>query len=335
MDEIEKEYDENEGMESLEDLIKQANAEFDDEDETDDDKEEDIEQEDESESEDEQNESEEDNEDDESESEEDDNSDKEESNDKFEPITVKVNGIDVTISSKDEMMSFIKKGAESFNVKDDEYSNEKNILSQGKLTADDLKLLVDAKNGNAKAIAKLAKISNVDLIDIEDDFADEYTPEFKVIEETDIDKVAREIINDSELHENFKSISNSVPSSFINKVTSNANDLKTFSEHIKSGLAQEIIPEAIKLTYQGIDFAEAYVRVGHSVIGKKQQQQESNGDNVSEQKKERQMSDREKALRQKAKDNNYSDKKSNKDLTEDDIWNMSKEDFDAYTSKGN
>lgn len=314
-------------LESLEDLISEANAEF----EEDEIEEEDVDK-DPNDSDDESND--EPNEEDGDSDTEDDEPNEEDvvTTPEFEEIIVNVNGVDVKINSKEEMMAFIKKGAEGFKSNEDSYKNEKDIITQGKLTAEDLKLLVDAKNGNPKALAKLAEQSKIDLYDINEDDAKSYTPEFNVKQDSDIDIVAKQIMSDAELHKNFVTLSNSLPSSFIDKVTSNAKDLATFGQHVKSGLAQQIIPDAIKLTYQGYDFAQAYVMVGEQLVTK---QKSENTNMPKEEPKQRVVSDREKQLRQKAKETSSPRVKTTSDLSEDDIWNMSKEEFDEYTAKGN
>ena len=112
-------------------------------------------------------------------------------------------------------------------------------------------------------------------------------------------------------------------SEFKAKIMSNANDLKTFSEHIKNGLAQQIIPEAMKLVYtKGMNFSDAYVSVGLELTQTKQEPK----------KEERNLSDREKELRKKASESgNNQSNGGKKTLTVDDIANMSDEEFEKLT----
>ena len=93
----------------------------------------------------------------------------------FEPIEVEVSGVKVVINSKEEMLAYVKKGASTFNVEQDRFTEEKTILEQGKISADDLKLLVDAKNGSKEALALLARKANIDILDVESEMADSYT----------------------------------------------------------------------------------------------------------------------------------------------------------------
>ena len=62
----------------------------------------------------------------------------EESKPEFTPIEIEVGGHKVKITSQEDLMAYVTKGAESFNKKEDKFVNEKTILEQGQLTADDL-----------------------------------------------------------------------------------------------------------------------------------------------------------------------------------------------------
>ena len=243
----------------------------------------------------------------------------------FKPIEFEIAGQKIILNSEEELKAMLSKGAESLARQDNSLSLEKTIIEQGKITADDLKLLIDAKNGDAKAIAKLAKISNIDILEVEADDADKYVNTFKPTIISDTEKVAREIASDKEHAEIFTKIASGLPMDFKQAIMSNANDLKTFSQHIKSGLAQQIIPEAMKKTFtEGISFSDAYVKVGLELSNKQPEQK----------KVERTLTDREKELRKKASEqgNNQSNG-GKKKLTVDDIANMPEEEFEKLTKE--
>lgn len=239
--------------------------------------------------------------------------------DTFKPIEFEIAGQKITLNSEEELKSMLSKGAESLSKQDNSLELENEIIKQGKITADDLKLLIDAKNGDAKAIAKLAANSNIDILEVEADDADKYVPTFAPVIISDVEKVAREISADVEHANQFTKIASNLPQDFKAAIMSNANDLKTFSEHIKNGLAQQIIPEAMKLVYtKGVSFSDAYVAVGTELIQTKQEHK----------KEERQLTDREKELRKKASESgNNQSNSGRKTLTVDDIANMSDEEF--------
>ena len=239
--------------------------------------------------------------------------------DEFKPIEFEIAGQKITLKSEDELKAMLSKGAESLSKQDNSLDLENEIIKQGKITADDLKLLIDAKNGDAKAIAKLAANANIDILEVEADDADKYVPTFAPVIISDVEKVAREISADIEHANQFTKIASNLPQDFKAAIMSNANDLKTFSEHIRNGLAQQIIPEAMKLVYtKGINFADAYVAVGTELTQTKQEPK----------KEERNLTDREKELRKKASESGNNQSNSGKKaLTVDDIANMSDEDF--------
>lgn len=243
----------------------------------------------------------------------------------FKPIEFEIAGQKIVLNSEEELKAMLSKGAESLSKQDDSLSLEKAIIEQGKITADDLKLLIDAKNGDAKALAKLAQNSKIDILEVDADDADKYVPSFQPTIISDTEKVAREIASDKEHAEVFTKIASGLPMDFKQAIMSNANDLKAFSQHIKSGLAQQIIPEAMKRTFtEGISFSDAYVKVGLELSNKQPEQK----------KVERTLTDREKELRKKASEqgNNQSNGGKRK-LTVDDIANMPIEEFEKLTAE--
>ena len=242
----------------------------------------------------------------------------------FKPIEFEIAGQKIVLNSEEELKAMLSKGAESISKQDKSLELESEIIKQGKITADDLKLLIDAKNGDAKAIAKLAKNSNINILDVDEDDADSYVPTFAPNIVSDVERVAREISADTEHAAQFTSIASNLPNDFKTAIMSNANDLKVFSEHVKTGLAQKIIPEAMKLVYtKGMSFSDAYVAVGSDMVKVKEQPKQE----------ERILTDREKELRKKASESgNNQSNGGKKTLTVDDIANMSDEDFEKLTA---
>jgi hypothetical protein len=238
----------------------------------------------------------------------------------FTPIEIEVGGHKVKITSQEDLMAYVTKGAESFSKKEDKFVNEKTILEQGQLTADDLKLLVDAKNGSKEAIAKLAEIGKVDVFDLDSEMASQYKGQFEPYIESDVDKVANEILADVEHATTFRNISNNLPRDFMNAVSSNAEALKNFSGHIKSGLAQEVIPMAItaQMRYGG-SFMDHYVDIGQKVSAGKTAKEEA--------KPTRSMSAEEISMRQRASAKTGSHVETKKDNSAEDIWNLSDAEF--------
>lgn len=238
----------------------------------------------------------------------------------FTPIEIEVGGHKVKITSQEDLMAYVTKGAESFSKKEDKFTNEKTILEQGNLTSDDLKLLIDAKNGSKEAIAKLAELGKVDVFDLDSEMASQYKGQFEPYIESDVDKVANEILADVEHATTFRNISNNLPRDFMNAVSSNAEALKNFSGHIKSGLAQEVIPMAItaQMRYGG-SFMDHYVDIGQKISASKTAQ--------AEVKPARSMSAEEISMRQRASAKTGSHVETKKDNSAEDIWNLSDAEF--------
>ena len=234
----------------------------------------------------------------------------------FKPIEVEVSGVKVTINSEEEMLAYVKKGASTFNVEEDRFSEEKTILEQGKISTDDLKLLVDAKNGSKEALALLARKANIDILDVESEMADSYTQQTQYQVESDVDKVANEILSNETLTSEFRRVSNALPKDFMSEITSNAKDLKAFSGHIESGIAQKIIPLAINSQIvNGGSFMDNYNKIGFAMSQKKEQPEVK-----------REVGQREQDLRKRASSGNGHNNSSNVNQSKD-IWDMSDEDF--------
>lgn len=248
----------------------------------------------------------------------------------FKPIEFEYSGHKIKVESQDELMAMLRKSAElqtNFKPK----TKEELALEQAGLSAEDIALYIDAKNGDKNALAKIATLGKIDLLDVSEEDATAYTKKFNIVEPNDAEIVAQSIVNDKQLFETFTRVTSGLPKHFIQAVTSNGKDLATFKEQIQSGLAQEIIPQALKLTYQGVDFIDAYVRVGTKIMSERasnanQQQQQQSQD--------RTISDREKNLRKIANDKNSGSQKTNKNVEADDVWNMSDEDFEKLVSSG-
>ena len=242
----------------------------------------------------------------------------------FEPVTLDVNGVEVTVDNISDLVAYARKGASEAN-KTETHVEEKLIIDQGKLSQDDLKLLVDAKNGSKEAIAKLAEMAKVDTMEIEEDSAKDYRPQFKATEVSEVDKVANEIAQDAGLKESFQNVSKALPQDFTNKLMSDAGMLKDFARHVKDGIAQEIIPQAITAQMRdGGSFMDAYTKVGQALTAERQK--------PAVVKEERQVSDKAQKLRDKATSNKSL--KKTKTTGGKDIWDLSQEDFEKKLSAG-
>ncbi len=237
----------------------------------------------------------------------------------FNPIEMKVNGINITINSQEELLEFAQKGVSSLEDKPKIDSDTDKFVNQAKLSSDDLTLLADAKAGDVNAIAKLAKDNNINLNNLTDESANEYQPQFEMTQKTEVDTVAENIMQDTKHAEHFKEVAQTVPSEFKNIISSDAKLLSVFSDQIRSGLAQKIIPEALKSqALQGGNFFDNYVKIGRDIYSSGKEQAKS---------QPRKMTQEEVKLREQANIEHTKQVPKSKAKTADDIWNMSDEDF--------
>lgn len=241
----------------------------------------------------------------------------------FEPITVKSGDFDIVIDNKEDMLAYIQKGVNA-PIASKEKSLESNIMEQGKLTQEDLTLLVDAKNGNKEAIAKLMEIAKVDALDIDEDMARDYKQEFQPYVETDIDKVANDIMQDNELTTQYQNITKQIDTDFVEKVQGNAELLKNFAGHIKSGLAMEIIPQAMTHRMKhGGTFFDAYSTIGQQMVTNKAKET-----TVEKKPEKPAITQREKSLREKITDQRETSNDTGKPTTSKEIWELTQEEFE-------
>ncbi len=249
-----------------------------------------------------------------------DNSDSDSSEDSndFEPVEVTIGGQTITLNSQEELLQFVQK--KDTGKTKSRKSDIDQVVEQGKLSQDDLALLIDAKNGNKAAIAKLAKDSGIDIYDIDDDAAAGYKQQFQAQLATEVDNVASDIMEDTQLHETFKQVVSTVPQDFAGVLSTDANALKHFAGHVKSGLAQKIIPEAMKQQMlQGGTFLENYAKIGREMSESKEAPEKS--------KTKRKENPRAEKLRKRASNQKGKNKGTKTKVTGDDVWNLSDEDF--------
>jgi hypothetical protein len=136
-------------------------------------------------------------------------------------------------------------------------------------------MLADIKSGNKTAINGLAEKYKVDLYDLDNDAV--YKPEAQVNVPTEADYVAQEIMRDERLSAQFKDIVQYVPDSFKEALATDARVLRAFSDDVRSGVAQKILPEAMKTIAMNpnIDFIQAYMNADKNLsLAQSQQPQQ-------------------------------------------------------------
>jgi len=136
--------------------------------------------------------------------------------------------------------------------------------------------------------------------------------------------VAEEIKADPEHAQHFQRVAQTLPDDFVDKVASDAMLLKHFSDHVKSGLAEKVIPEAVKsqMLYGG-DFFSHYSRIGETMLAEDNKPQETTKPVIT---------DRERELRNKASSPSRGKPKVSFKADADSIWDMDDEAFNNLTS---
>ena len=261
-------------------------------------------------------ETEDDSDDEEEESDEDEEeTDTDTSEDSEETFTVTISGSEVEVT-REQLLQYAQRGADV--NEDNSLAEEKVILAQAGLSAEDLKILAEVKGGSKEALAKLAQRNSIDVLDVENEMAGEYKPTQEYHVPTEVDRVAGEIMSDPELAENFRGEVDrirDVGPEFVKLISENPNALRDFSSHVRSGLASKVIPLAInKMKLEGGPFAKHYASIGQQM------------ENASKAPEKRQVSKREQDMRKKASAGN-SGRAKHSPSDSDDIFEMSDADF--------
>jgi len=231
----------------------------------------------------------------------------------FSPVEVNFQGTPITLQSKEELQKYLDRTSRMGAVSDIHQAAD-----QAGLTMEDFQLLMDAKNGDKKAIAKLIVDGKVDTEQFDLADADTYEAQWKPTIVSEEDRIAQEIARDPELKEKVQNTFTQVPEDFAQMVVANAAALSDFKDHVQSGLADKIIPEAKKrMILDGMDFATAYTTVGGELI--------ENGYKPTT-KPKRKISAKAEQMKKKATRRKSSNQKKG-EVDAEDVWNMSDEDF--------
>jgi hypothetical protein len=211
------------------------------------------------------------------------------------------------------------------------------ILQSGEITKDDLILMAEAKRGNKDAIAKMAQLNNVDVFELDEEAAENYAPqrEYATGPQLEMQELAQELLADEVVAPAMESFSNDMPDDFREALSTNSAVLKGFAQDIRSGAAKEIYPHAVAAqAMHGGSFIQHYQQIGMKMFGQEQQPQaqpQAAPNEVEPQK--RQVSERERNLRQKA----FAPRggQQSKSFLNDaqSIWDMPEDEFDSLSNE--
>jgi hypothetical protein len=246
------------------------------------------------------------------------------------PVKIKSRGMEIDISSEKELVELAHKGFDYFKKTQElaKWRKDIDVIENAGLSIQELQLLADVKNGDKTAMASLVNTYGYDPMDIEPSDSASYKPEPVAPVNYEIESIVENIKSNPEHAEHFQKIATAVPDDFLNEVGSDPVKLMHFDDHIRRGLADKIVPEALKAqALYGGSFMEHYTRLGQKLS---QQEPQQPATVVTEQPAPQQkpLSEREKELRRKATPrSNTGGRKVSFKADAESIWDMSDEDF--------
>ena len=248
-----------------------------------------------------------------------------------EPLYIEVNGEKIEVNSVEELATIASKALKSkkvLNTYKDDIAVLEGIKDQG-LSKEDLYLLVEAKKGNKKAIAKLIKETGIDIFDLDpdDESIDEYKPnEYKAdarIIETKA--IIGDLKKDPNALNTFNNIiNNDFTESERAKVFEDTNLLEFIGSTIKSGLFSKIQSSYEKRKLLGESSITALINAYDEFSKSEVKAKKERVTKTIKTKKEKAVK------RKKVTDNTISKTKQKSSNKEPDFNNMTDEEFEAY-----
>lgn len=228
--------------------------------------------------------------------------------------TIKWNGQEIFIKN-DEIDTFLQKGFDYTKKTQDlaQYRPVIEMMSEGKLSQEDLVTLLDAKNGNADAIAQIMKSANIDLYDINEE--SNYKPVVNN-KNYELEDVINNIKNDTEYGVKVDNYISSLPETTKKYMAENPAILNGFYEDVKNGVADKIMGDVLKtlVLNPNANFVDTYQRVGQEVFQNNQQQEER----VQSKQEEKPLVDRETKKKATISKKTKTAIKDHQDVWEDD-----------------
>jgi|GEM_PF-6017717 len=167
-----------------------------------------------------------------------------------EPIILKDRKLEIPVNNMDELISLAQKGL-NYTQKTQQLSSQKNTvdyLGKHNINMEDLEALAAIKNGDKEAIGYLAKNNKIDIYDVDSTATFNPSDNVKYYEPTDVDLVAQDILQNEQVSQQITEwVSNDVlPNEFLGLLRTDARALQAFAEDVDSGIAQRILPVAVK-----------------------------------------------------------------------------------------
>lgn len=195
------------------------------------------------------------------------------------PIMVKRKGVEIPVNNFKEALELLPKSID-YTVKMQQIAPHRktiDYMTQHGLSMDDLQRLADAKRGNKDALASIAKEAKIDVWEVDADA--DYKPSANVqfTETSEVESIAMEILADDAWATSVKTTTELVPESFKARLTQDPVLLRAFADDAKTGTAQKLIPEALKINAMNpsMDFIHAYLAAGDKIFGQEVAQQQA------------------------------------------------------------
>jgi len=226
-----------------------------------------------------------------------------------EPVTVDIDGLSVELENLSEAKRIIER-LEGKQTTD----KWKQIQDDTGVTTKDIALLVAAKQGDKSALATLLKQSEVDPFDLESEDIEEFNKDLELQEVTPELQFVQSIQSSPERAKAFSDVLDRTDEDFIQSLGTSVQNLQSFEKHIQDGLAQKILPQAKKVSMlENMSLYDAYLKVGRELT-----QKETESKSTKRVSKKTPLSN---------KASNSKNKVTEKELTEEDYFNMSDEQF--------
>ena len=185
----------------------------------------------------------------------------------YKPI--QIDGMDIPIDDEDDLYELAKTGLQA-TEKLKEYRKHDDILATLKATEldeNDLRLLADIKSGHKEALAELAKASNINLLDVEEN-EERYTP--KKYGESREQRSLDERLDSLDNREEVVNIINNIVS-FIEATYKDNIFIDIISQDIQSGIYKQtmaLVTKRSARTLGSSNIVADYLEISQKIIDK-------------------------------------------------------------------
>ena len=184
------------------------------------------------------------------------------------------------------------------------------FLKQNNITAEELALLNDIRQGNLDAIAAVIPKDRIEELSNKLEEEIDYKPKFEVGKETPLEKNINKLEEDADLANGINTMLEVVPKEEVLAILASDDATRVMEHHAKQGTMDDVVAKATALKLKGEDWNRAIFLASQEVL-----------DNNKQTKQEEAKKKRETKIREvfEEKQNRGAGKQT---LTADDIWNL-------------